>query len=467
MKIKPGDAGLIGFAFRYAGGDNTFAMPGTNTSFQYWHKGRDTQNSLSMGYDASGNSFATIADADSSDDYADFFTLHSSLWGPFAATNDGLRLDAQYGNQCAQLEMTGQRGRKDGTDSSFSFTSEITKHQSPCIATAGSNVYLAYYDAFNKEIRFRSSLGEQFKVNGGKRNGDTGNFVHLNIDYKGVKDHTYARSVANCQIVAEENSSGNAQGGSYVSIAAIPKSEGMTDDVVVMVWYDSKANAMWYSYNDTPSVKRVGTGQTVGAGWKTPKPIFGGKANGYYCKVAVDGNKGVHIAAQDSSSGSLWYAYLANYADAWDASKTISVCRVDTGSVGKNIDIDVALDSAGGNPVPYISYYAYADKLPKFARVSTSGVLGNGIDDDGKYTGTWDVSFVPTTSSVPQDNTNVGVWKDAGVIKNSTATPSDASHCYGNGTKNAVLGYKRVSGVQGLIETAQLTGSPAAEWGGN
>ncbi|MBO4547330.1 MAG: hypothetical protein J5700_07115, partial [Treponema sp.] len=108
--------------------------------------------------------------------------------------------------------------------------------------------------------------------------------------------------------------------------------------------------------------------------------------------------------------------------------------------------------------------YAYADKLPKFARLCKPGVLDNGVDDDGKYTETWEVGFVPTTSSVPQDNINVGVWKNAGVIKNSTATASDASHCYGNGTKNAVLGYKRIKAGQGYIETAQLTGDPTAAY---
>ena len=454
MKIKPGDAGLIGFAFRYGPGDDTFAMPGKNTSYEKRHKGADTKNSLSMAFAANGNSFATIADADSSDDYADFFTFHSSLWNN---PDDGVITNA---GRAAQLEMTGQKGKKGETNPQTLYTGETTKHQSPCIATAGSNVYLAYYDAFNKEIRFRSSLGEEFKVNGNSRNGNTGNFVHLGKTKYEVNNHTYAASVANCQIVAEENTSGKPQGGSYVSIAAIPKSGSMADDVVVMVWYDSQANAMWYSYNDTPSTSRVGTGQTVGAGWTAPVKLFGNKANGYYCKVAVDAKNGIHIAAQDSSSGSLWYAYLASYLQ--DAATNI--CRVDTESVGKNIDLDVALNIAGGNPVPYISYYAYADKLPKFARLAKAGVLGDGVDDEGKYTETWDVGFVPTTSSVPQDNMNVGVWKDAGVIKNSTATASDATHRYGNGTKNAVLGYKRVEDGRGYVETAQLNGDPTAAY---
>ena len=452
MKINPTN-GLIGFAFRYGPGDNHFAMPGKTSSYEKRHKGSDTKNSLSMAFDANGNSFATIADADSSENYADFFTFHSSLWNN---PDDGVINNA---GRAAQLEMTGQKGKKGETNPQTLYTGETTKHQSPCIATAGSNVYLAYYDAFNKEIRFRSSLSKPFKVkDNGERDGNTGNFVNLGKAKERVDNHTYAVSVANCQM-AEENSSGNPQGGSYVSIAAIPKSGSMADDVVVMVWYDSKANAMWYAYNDTPSTSRVGTTQTVGDGWHTTKQILSGKANGYYCKVAVVGSS-VHIAAQDSATGSVWYAYLASYAQ--DAATNI--CRVDTGSVGKNIDLDVALASAGGDPVPYISYYASSEKLPKFARLAKAGVWGDGIDGNGKYTGTWDVGFVPTTSGVQQDNVNIGVWKNAGVITNSTAKPAGSTNCYGNTTKNAVLGYKNADGTKGYIETAQLTGDPTAAY---
>ncbi len=453
MKINPTN-GLIGFAFRYGPGDNHFAMPGKTSSYEKRHKGSDTKNSLSMAFDANGNSFATIADADSSENYADFFTFHSSLWNN---PDDGVINNA---GRAAQLEMTGQKGKKGEINPTTIYTGETTKHQSPCIATAGSNVYLAYYDAFNKEIRFRSSLSQPFKVkDNGDRDGNTGNFVNLEKAKERVDNHTYAVSVANCQIVAEENSSENPQGGSYVSIAAIPKSGSMADDVVVMVWYDSKANAMWYGYNTTPSTKRVGTTQTVGDGWHMTKQILSGKANGYYCKVAVVGNS-VHIAAQDSATGSVWYAYLASYAQ----DVATNICRVDTGSVGKNIDLDVALASAGGDPVPYISYYASSEKLPKFARLAKAGVWGDGIDGNGKYTGTWDVGFVPTTSGVQQDNVNIGVWKNAGVITNSTAKPAGSTNCYGNTTKNAVLGYKNADGTKGYIETAQLTGDPAAAY---
>ena len=202
-------------------------------------------------------------------------------------------------------------------------------------------------------------------------------------------------------------------------------------------------------------------------GWSKPVSLFGAKV-GMYCKIAFDAKGGVHIAAYDSNSGSLWYAYLSNYTEP-DKAK---ICRVDTGMVGHNLDLDVALDSTGEKALPCISYYALGENMPKFARLANAGTFGDGIEN-GKYTGIWDVSYVPTDSPLVRDNTSVGLWKgalsaatDAGVIKDSTTGQSqngDSGKCYGNGSKNAVLGYKNIDKsdvTKGYFETAQLTGTP-------
>jgi len=103
----------------------------------------------------------------------------------------------------------------------------------------------------------------------------------------------------------------------------------------------------------------------------------------------------------------------------------------------------------------------------------TTGVAGGvqGTDDKGYFTGNWEVSIVPTASRVQQDNINVGVWKNAGVIKDSkvnisaTTVPnwdigvssSDTTDgkVYGNGTSNPVLAYAIKEKMNGYIETAQ------------
>ena len=690
MKINPKN-GMIGFAFRYGAGQQSFAMPnGNGNNYQAWHTGQDTKYSVTFAYDSNGNTYSTTADGDSASYYSDFFSLHSSLWEP---SSNGV-LD---GTNCSRIEMTGQTGSKSGGD--VKYYSLATKYQSPVIATARSNVYLAYYDSFNKEIRFRSSLGESFKD--GENYAKPGNFVDLGHGNQTIS--RYVDTVENCQIVAEETST--AKPGEYVSMAAIP-SGGSGDDALVMVWYDG--SRMWYSYNDTPNTNRAPvkryvktngetftapTGETVdriekhsvgsdhwatavkdkhysvsgkvytakvdnvrittvkktqttindretfvvpdgealaengieffnsdsnkwekavegaygswgqwgqyavsdgtytalvdnlrfttvkttqttintdetftkpedenvdkvewwltnayywedaaentdytlsngvytaiadeirfttikgsqttlnngqtftkpagdlmykikvwwwdategtdysvsgntytaltdnvtfttitpsvngqsGAdGWSRPTNIFGSTAIGKYCKVAVDGNGGVHIAAQDATTGSVWYAYLSSH-----TSSVEKLVKVDTGNVGKCLTIDVALDPADNvTPMPYISYYSSGKSLPKFARLATPGVYGDGIEG-GKYTGTWEISLVPSDSKIREDNINVGVWKtSAGVLKSSPG--SSNFKIYGNGSANAVLGYKYTDASKnskGYVESAQL-----------
>lgn len=466
MKINPKND-MLGFAFRYGPGPQYFAMPnGSDNSYQEWRKGADSVYSVVFGYDSNGATYSTLADADSGKGYSDFFSFHSSIWTK--PTDGGI-----LGNdKCVRIEMTGQIGAKSGGNTEFG--SLATKHQSPVIATAGTNVYLAYYDAFNNELRFRSSLKKAFTAdNWDFYKTNPGNFVDLRKNdgtAMGKGDIiTYQASTANCQIVAEEGKL--AQGGEYVSMAAIPNG-GTSDDAVVMVWYDAKAKRMWYSYNNTPNTDRKGTTNTqtdaAGDGWKKPVQIFGGKASGKYCKVAVDGNGGVHIAAQDASTSAVWYAYFSDHANPDGA----QICRVDSGNVGSFLNLDVGLDSQS-KPLPCISYYQTDKGLPKYARPAKAGVIGDGIAS-GKYTGVWEAAFIPTDSNTKEDNVNIGLWKDGdGNIKKSSSAQSyyqnagnndnGTGKTYGNGSTNAVLGYKhtdRISTSKGYLETAQLTGTP-------
>lgn len=475
MKINPNN-GAIGFAFRYGTANKQFAMPnGNTTSYTKWHTANDIQNSVTFNYDSNGATYGTVAGGESGSGYTDRFSIYTSLWGVANGGNG----DTEHR---VRLEITGQSGTKkmdkaaDGTYTNSAtgdteFANEKTKHQSPSIATAGTHVYLAYYDSFNQELRFRSSLGSSLdtgtKTEGNKKypNG-AGNFV--GDDYNNGSGHAsvVAYSYKNCQIVAQANTP--AQGGEHVSIAAMPNG-GDNDDAVAMVWYDAANNKMWYSYNSTPSTDRKQTINTQLAddaaenGWTEPVAIFGTKVSGEYCKVAFDKNGKVHIAAFDSAAGDIWYAYLDNPATASGA----VICRVDSdGTVGENLTLDVALD-ADSRAIPVLGYYNASRSLPKFARPAAAGTFANGVSG-GKFTGAWEVTCVPTNSKVEQDNINVGVWKTAdGVLKESVAENSyygtDTGVCYGNGTKNAVLGYRYTdssNSSRGYIETAQLTGTP-------
>ena len=159
-----------------------------------------------------------------------------------------------------------------------------------------------------------------------------------------------------------------------------------------------------------------------------------------------------------------------NYPVIWkDKDATPKTCLVDSYSqIGKYISIDVALNS-DGKAVPYISYFAEGfSGLPKVAYLpegisDTTEELKPGSDDStDMFTGTWEVSLIPTSSYVCEDNMNVAVWKKNGVIEKSIAkavenkTPTTSGTCYGNGTSQFVLGYATEVGVNGFIETAQM-----------
>lgn len=258
--------------------------------------------------------------------------------------------------------------------------------------------------------------------------------------------------------------------GQYVSIAAIP---GATpaNDVVVMVWYDESNNCLWYTYNGnlTDAIR----GDTAGTGWSTPVRVFAssksyGKA-GQFAQIAVDKDGGIHIAAYDPLNADLVYAYKSSAAGG-----TFKTYVVDSsGTVGDNITIDVAMDN--GRISPQIGYYSAGGTLPKIAKLAVPGVVGSGVVND-VYTGTWECSYVPSGSTInTQSNqynkVNIGLWKTSGGEIDKSKTGSSTGYnsingysktvsygdVWGNGTKNAVLGYAVMdSNSNDYIETAQM-----------
>ena len=265
--------------------------------------------------------------------------------------------------------------------------------------------------------------------------------------------------------------------GKYVSIAAI-KDGGTNDDAVVAVWWDAENSQLLYSYNLTPNSIEVGQYKQEDTKWSTPVAVFGaGNGIGEYCKVTVDANKGVHIAAYDGLNGDLCYAYIPTFTNPAGA----KTCIVDSyGIIGTELNIDVAMDE-NNKPVPYIGYYAGNCARPKIAYwagtkdIASDSFDGGAIDD--VTTGEWEISIVPTSSKVSVDHVNVGVWKDSNgkinwstkdgnepassnigtnTFKAGTGSTTSYGTVWGNGTANPVLGYAITKGSSGYIETAQM-----------
>ena len=497
----------VGFAF--VNGTLYYSMPHGNTySYDYWIGGYDVWTSVGLTYDKYGNSYATAAGGDINADKADQFRVMTSRWGRAKLNTDGYN----DGTNQFRLELIGQRDFE-GSGNSYTGYNNFDKEriQSPAMAATASSadkttLYMAYYDAINDEIRFKWGYFTDAK-RGDSESGLFGDYYGQNNfagnDGKGAGGNSEAgektlntaygvyRTVHNSllagqteRVVKTDGTTTSAKvltegnqpvyAGKYVSIAAI-EDGGTNDDAVVAVWWDGTNNQLLYSYNKTPKSIKAGQYLQKDTKWSTPVTVFGENI-GEYCKVVTDAKGGVHIAAYDGSNGDVWYAYL----DDFDSPSNMKTCIVDSyGIIGTRLNIDVALNS-NNTPIPYISYYSAS--RPKIARWSdavnlTSSSVIDGATDE-QFTGYWEVSYVPTSSKFTDSNIGVGVWKDSnGVLNYSTtdgnapgtanigentyqagqaATSESYGKVWGNGSKNAILGYATTSGASGYIETAQM-----------
>ncbi len=484
MHINPSN-NMIGFAF--ANGPAHFSMPNSNAnSYTVWQKNFANYNGINFVYGANGyvHSLSTGLDTEPEAGYGGRLQYINSKWG-------GNGTDNMYNwntNQTVSLDSVGVpettylNGKR-----ATSRLIDTERFDSPSIAVAGNDrVYIAYFDRFNEQIRFvYGTSADAVADNEGQLAGrkaetriqrqNNSSIVRTNQDiYNDNTGGTYDNhgvfesSNANYSIVAGKEYTDNSTtlttntentAGQYLDIAVIPGTD-QDNDVVIFVWYDGTNLKYTYRYGTKDDTDALSTG--VPNKWSATKNIFEeGAEIGEYCKVAVDANGGIHIAAYSRSGADLYYAYLS------DKDATAKTCLVDSYSqVGKYISIDAAKLSATGNAIPYISYYADGfNGLPKVAYlpegVNASTDLKDGADNETDlFTSDWEVSLIPTTSSVCEDNMNVAVWKDNGVIKNSVTGTSSSNTtdgtCYGNGTSKFVLGYATEKGVNGYIETAQM-----------
>ena len=459
MKISP-KSGMIGFAF--TNGPLYFSMPGTvnrnsrnnnpagEYSYFYWQGSYDFMSSVALAYDSTGHTYGASAGGDINSTQADRFSFMTDRWGVSGEATAG----SYNGSNALRLEAIAQYGDSAGygTDT-LNFDKNRVK--SPSYATARSsnstNIYLAYYDDLNEEIRFRYG---NLSDNSSKTNFDNFNDAYRDntmVNKNNLNNGKYSTEYV--QVIADANGKYLGNVGEYVSIGVIPagSTNGQANsDTVVMVWYDSINNELKYTYNTNPTAGTTGKNKT---NWNDAITLL--SEAGEYCQLAVDAAGGIHIAAYDGSNADLKYVYIDKYNNATNAKS----CTVDSyGILGQNITIDVAYN--GTYYEPHIGYYALSSTKPKYARL-TSAEISDGVKEDA-YTGVWECSIVPTSSRAFQDRINVGVWKDSsGKIKESTKGTSSADQywgkCYGNGTSNTVLGYAiKKSSSEGYIETAQM-----------
>lgn len=472
MHINP-KTGMIGFAF--ANGADTFSMPNYDNSYINWQKNYADYKGIDFVYDSSGNvhSLSTGLDTETKAGYGGRLQYINSTWGySDKGMNNWNRDKAIPLDSVGVPDETYLKGvPKDVSTKAYL---NIDRFASPAIAVSNSEgVYIAYYDMFNDQIRFRIGEGKD-KYHFSSNDVEKGTMANCNHDNGDTCDFTKhvvfeSSSARYCVLAGNEyaddgtlsKETGN-KTGVYISLGVV-SGNSIGDDKVVVVWYDGqylkytyRCNITGENYDTEASVKGVSENGKVL--WSKPINIFE-EYIGEYCTLSVDPNGGIHIAAYNRSGADLYYAYLKQYDD--EAPKT---CLVDSYSqVGTHASIDVALKD--GKAVPYISYYADGfNGLPKVAYYeagvnSDSTKVENGAySENDLFTGKWEVVLIPTdttTWAVRADNVNVGVWKDDdGNISTSKGTSRIDNK--GNGKSSFIVGYSTERADSGLLETAQL-----------
>ena len=497
MRIAPG-SDQIGFAF--TNGASKFSMGGSKSgnSYQIWQSNYADFNNVSFVYDKNGNSYGTATGLDTypdgNNDFAGRFTFMSSQWG---VCNTGDMNDNYQHHQKIRLESIGAKNFYANGEWKTSAVMDTYRFRSPTLATTmhgnSTSVYLAYYDTFNKQIRFRygtfASDGknrlESTENNDGddQRNKGFGQFqdVHgykssdqygndANKDYTTQKMSFDAHPVDYSLIAGKDARDqskdtgnvcipSNSMASTCVAIDAIEGSS-TAEDVVVAAWCTGSGVA--FAYKKNPYTDNDADSDSANAGtagyWSKAVEVFSGACEDV--SIKADASGAVHISAYNKADQSLVYRYINK-----DRTTMGDVVTVDSYQiVGSRTQIDVQKE--GSYYVPYISYYNPATQKTKLAYLlAGENYSAQGVKDDDTFTGNWEVSVIPTSSDIQEDHTNIGLWKDSsgarrtsvgGTVNNYGSIGDNEGQTSGNGTNNPVVGYATVIGIRGFIETAQM-----------
>lgn len=476
MRIAPG-SDQIGFAF--TNGASKFSMGGSKSgnSYQIWQSNYADFNNVSFVYDKNGNSYGTATGLDTfpdgNGDFAGRFTFMSSQWG---ICNTGAMDDNYWGKNKLRMESIGIKGSKvQGSDQNTCIM-DTYRFRSPTLATTmhgnSTSVYLAYYDTFQRQIRFRygtfktdavgqsdnewnnnrgfDQFTDQVRVNdlGGKSAFDAKNTTYSLI---AGKDADTLKDTGNVCTPS------NSMASTCVAIDAIEGSSP-AEDIVVAAWCTGSGVAFAYKKNPYTDNDADQSHTNTDGYWSTAVEVFSGACEDV--SIKADASGAVHISAYNKADQSLVYRYINK-----DRTTMGDVVTVDSYQiVGSRTQIDVQKE--GSYYVPYISYYNPATQKTKLAYLlAGENYSAQGVKDDDTFTGNWEVSVIPTSSDIQEDHTNIGLWKDSlgarrssvgGTVNDYGQIGDNDGQTSGNGTNNPVVGYATVIGIRGFIETAQM-----------
>ena len=473
--------GMLNYAFANGGVyysmggniDKTTAYSEDNSySSYYWAGDYDTFAGPCVGFhvDDLGYTYSVDSGGDTNTSGSvDKWVLYSSRWGTLGRDYYG----TLNGTNSLRLEEIALKLGYHANNLNYSLMKYrfLSPEFASTVSGSSTNLYLVYYDALCNQIRFRAGT---FNTTDKQTSGG------FQDEYTEGASSYY--STNNCQIIANGSEDGvfiqdylgatktvpSIEGrgaGQYVDVAVVKNG---TKDVVCIVWYDSDANCLKFSYIEDPISSWSNlAGNETALNWSNPVTIF--EEGGEYCHIVSDKNNHLHIAAY-AGNGDVMYAYLDSYTES-----SASTCTVDaSGAVGEHLTLDVAVNS-NGNSIPYIGYYTSAIKKPKYAYLVDKGTsfekAPEGVDDSERFTGAWECAVVPSPSKMTtnrEDKVNIGLWKNNGILTNSTVGTSQShksgsgytsvnwSKTFGNGSSNGILGYQVSTSSGTGLETAQM-----------
>ncbi len=493
-EMSIGPKGEVGFAF--VNGNFYFNMAGPSTAGEVFSAGAANTWASQRAYekeyaqywesafafDGAGNTYGMSTNIDvylaSGNNYSAYtsfyFGRRAGKINPPNGANEGW--NTTPGNYQGGL----YRRRLQSTTSSVTDNIPDTnpnRAQSPSLATAThgdrTNIYMAYYDAVRKEIRFRhGSVGRDWerRVSADSSTGGITTITCVGHKFKAGDDVSFTKSNNAYLPLA-------AQLATYTVLSVSGDDFTVSGDITSLVDNDTYVSAVggqlmdatggWSSTQGVqagadpdkntdmsvnPSMYTVvvgpgSSGKYVSVGVKAgatsaddiavivwfdaskKKLMYGycldpqkdnaefttselDGSSGWYPRIAVDALGGIHVAYYGTSGADLKYAYATSPSEGFT---TVTVDSYQL--VGTQLTLDVALD-ASKNVVPYIGYYSPSAQTAKVAYpVSFTVADGYGRPTkagalNDRYTGNWEVSHVPTIAMTPKDDTVcVGVHK--------------------------------------------------------
>lgn len=482
MRIAP-DSDNIGFAF--TNGASKFSMGGSKSgnSYQIWQNNYADFNNVSFVYDKNGNSYGTATGLDTypdgNNDFAGRFTFMSSQWD---VCNTGDMNDNYWGTNKLRMESIGIKKSKVQGSYQDTCIMDTYRFRSPTLATTmhgnSTSVYLAYYDTFQRQIRFRYGTFNTNAVGQSNNEWDSNagfdqftDQVRAN-DLKGksafdARKDTYSliagKDADNTKVdTGNVCRPSNSMASTCVAIDAIEGSSP-ADDIVVAAW--CTGDGVKFAYKKKPYTDNDAdqTHANTDGYWSKAVEVFRGACEDV--SIKADASGAVHISAYNKAEQSLVYCYIGKNETTGLPTNIGTAVTVDSYQiVGSRTQIDVQKE--GDYYVPYISYYNPATQKTKLAYLlAGKSYSAPGVNSDDTFTGNWEVSVIPTSSDIQEDHTNIGLWKDSSGARRSSVggTVNDYGQIgdndgktSGNGTNNPVVGYATVIGIRGFIETAQM-----------